>query len=309
MADIYYEGPEAGSKRKLASWTNWVGAGVSLALVAGVGIWGTKLVMRDVSGIPVVQAAEGPMRVAPEQPGGREAEHQGLAVNAVAALGTAEDVPDELRLAPQPDSLAVEDITLAEYDEITTPPEVPDRLLERVAALAVPQPDFDSDPDAAIEALAAQIAAGIEPFSPVEAASDAQIILASASAGDAIIRPRQRPRSTAVSGLRTAALSAPAAIATRSTTEIEPETLGAGTRLVQLGAFDSAATARAEWARLETRFGAYLDDKARVVERAQTGGKTFYRLRAHGFDDLSDARRFCAAFVADGADCIPVVVR
>jgi hypothetical protein len=35
----------------------------------------------------------------------------------------------------------------------------------------------------------------------------------------------------------------------------------------------------------------------------------FYRLRAHGFTDLSDARRFCAAFVAGGVDCIPVVTR
>jgi hypothetical protein len=35
----------------------------------------------------------------------------------------------------------------------------------------------------------------------------------------------------------------------------------------------------------------------------------FYRLRAHGFADLSDARRFCAAFVAQNVDCIPVLNR
>jgi hypothetical protein len=28
-----------------------------------------------------------------------------------------------------------------------------------------------------------------------------------------------------------------------------------------------------------------------------------------GFDDLNDARRFCAAFVAERTDCIPVVTR
>nr|MCW1951240.1 SPOR domain-containing protein [Octadecabacter sp.] len=32
-------------------------------------------------------------------------------------------------------------------------------------------------------------------------------------------------------------------------------------------------------------------------------------LRATGFSDLSDARRFCAAMSAEGAACIPVVVR
>ncbi|HBS49363.1 MAG TPA: sporulation protein SsgA, partial [Rhodobacteraceae bacterium] len=33
------------------------------------------------------------------------------------------------------------------------------------------------------------------------------------------------------------------------------------------------------------------------------------RLRAMGFDDISDARRFCSALVAGGADCIPVTTR
>ena len=52
-----------------------------------------------------------------------------------------------------------------------------------------------------------------------------------------------------------------------------------------------------------------MDGKARVIERATSGGRIFYRLRAHGFADLSEARRFCAAFVAENADCIPVTTR
>ena len=43
----------------LKNLTNFAGAAVSLALIAGVSVWGYKLVMRDVSGIPVVRAAEG----------------------------------------------------------------------------------------------------------------------------------------------------------------------------------------------------------------------------------------------------------
>ena len=57
---------------------------MSLALIVGIGVWGTKLIMRDVSGIPVVRAAEGPMRIQPENPGGLPADHQGLSVNDVA---------------------------------------------------------------------------------------------------------------------------------------------------------------------------------------------------------------------------------
>ena len=49
---------------------NWVGALMSVALIAGLGVWGYQLAMRDVTGVPVVRALEGPMRVTPEEPGG-----------------------------------------------------------------------------------------------------------------------------------------------------------------------------------------------------------------------------------------------
>ena len=53
----------------------------------------------------------------------------------------------------------------------------------------------------------------------------------------------------------------------------------------------------------------FFRDKDRVVERAVSGGREFFRLRAHGFDDLPDARRFCTALNAQGAPCIAVTVR
>ncbi len=48
-----------------------------------------------------------------------------------------------------------------------------------------------------------------------------------------------------------------------------------------------------EWDRLEGRFGDYLDGKDRVIQKAKSGGRTFYRLRAMGFDDLTR----CAALL------------
>ena len=89
-----------GGAGALARLTNLIGAALSLALVAGIGVWGYKLIIRDVSGVPVVRAIEGPMRVQPEDPGGQSADHQGLAVNAVAAEGVAAAPADRLVLAP-----------------------------------------------------------------------------------------------------------------------------------------------------------------------------------------------------------------
>ncbi len=72
MADIPYGGtyPSEGHDVSPTNWTNWIGAALSLALVAGIGTWGYQLVMRDVTGIPVVRAVEGPMRVCQKTPGG-----------------------------------------------------------------------------------------------------------------------------------------------------------------------------------------------------------------------------------------------
>ncbi len=78
---------------------------------------------------------------------------------------------------------------------------------------------------------------------------------------------------------------------------------------MQLGAFDDEADAIAEWNRLTTRFGSLLSDKSRVLQQAQSGGRDFIRLRAMGFADEADARRFCSALLAENAACIPVAQR
>jgi hypothetical protein len=78
---------------------------------------------------------------------------------------------------------------------------------------------------------------------------------------------------------------------------------------VQLGAFDTAETAREEWDRIAARFPDYFDARPRVIEEAESSGQAFFRLRAAGFDDLAASRRFCAVLVAQGTACIPVTVR
>ena len=92
--------------------------------------------------------------------------------------------------------------------------------------------------------------------------------------------------------------------------DVDPASVPVGTRLVQLGAFPSEAEAHRRMGRGSTGgFAEYMDGKRRLIQEAETGGTTFYRLRAVGFDDLSDARRFCAVLVAGNALCIPVVAR
>ena len=67
MQDMHQAGAFEQSGSTL-SIVNILGAVTSLVLVAGVCVWGYQQLSRDVSGVPVIRAADGPMRVQPEDP-------------------------------------------------------------------------------------------------------------------------------------------------------------------------------------------------------------------------------------------------
>lgn len=299
----------------LAKLTNAAGAAMSVALIIGIGIWGYKLLVRDVTGIPVVRAAAGDMRVRPANPGGQLAQNQGLSVNAVASNGTAGEMSDQVILAPRALDLAEEDQPVLAA-MVATAPQAPmpatrapdisaalqsgnvDDLVAQLTDGMQPMDDEDLEPINA--------SVSIDPATLEMAVSNAVAVAMVAEPGvKASLRPKTRPAVRAV--------VTPAAFETTASAsdvkELSADAMPAGTRLVQLGAFDSPEIARAQWDKLNGRFGAYLEGKSRIVQEASSGGRTFYRLRAHGFEDIADARRFCSALVAENADCIPVVTR
>ncbi len=305
---------------------NVLGAVASLALVAGVAVWGYKLIMRDVSGVPVVRAVEGPMRIQPENPGGTPADHQGLAVNAVAAQGSAAAPADRLILAPRPVSLADEDAPMGTLKPTKAVHHIEEPISDQEAARLR---------QGAVDALVAELAQ--EAASPGQV-EEGGVQLASLSTLDdepAIdpadlaaqlpdpelavlpgvrrsLRPVVRParavhRGVLADSQTEAAINA--AVKAAVGLDVDPNALPKGTRMAQLGAYESVEVAQAEWGRMSGRFDEYMDGKQRVIQKTSSGGRTFYRLRVLGFDDLSDSRQFCAALQAQGADCIPVAVR
>ncbi|MEP5730230.1 MAG: SPOR domain-containing protein [Sulfitobacter sp.] len=303
----------------LVNITNIAGAVVSFALIIGIAIWGYKLLIRDVSGIPVVKAASGEMRVRPEQPGGDIARHQGLSVNAVAAEGTAAKPADRLILAPRPIDLADEDQVMPVAMVAPAPQEAPalptqplvdaaqvataletgnvDDLVAQLTAGVAPLADLGDDPQQIVAVVSETVVAEI-------AAAEQQVAaLLDAPGLRQSIRPHIRP------AVRAQVTPAAVTAILEDTQEVNPESLPAGTRLAQLGAFDSPEVAREQWQQMQNRFDAYMSGKRRIVQKATSGGRTFYRLRAMGFENIADARSFCSALVAANADCIPVVTR
>ena len=291
---VYDEGyAPTGAGPRLSNVVNMAGAALSLALILGVGFWGYKLIVRDVSGIPVVRAMEGEMRVLPENPGGEVAPHTGLSVNEVAASGEAGGPEDRLVLAPRTPGLAQEDLEVGLAPAEAAPMEDPAPVALNAAT------DIDQ--------LAAQLASLAEttlaPMPETVQAEPAVAILPASTPGVAVsIRPMLRP----------AALRIQPAAAPASSTATEPAVTTAsftpGTNLVQLGAFPTPTLAAQEWDRLQGRFGELMAGRSHFIEVSNQSAGTWYRLRASGFADRAEARRLCAALEAEGADCIAVVV-
>lgn len=296
MADLdydHYDGgyPAAGSVR-LGRYAHLIGAVVSVSLVIGGAVWAYQLAMRDVAGVPVIRAIGGPLRLAPANPGGAEASHQGLQVNAVAAAGTALPLPETLTLAPKPMDLAEEDI--AGLDPLESAGGAPEDMgaTSALQPADLPQMAAAPLPETQEDAVALALAEALGLSEAPEAAADSEIP-----------RPQPRPGDVVanLAGITEASAPAPS--------EIDPATIAPGTLLVQLGAFDNQDDARNEWARLTGTFTDLMGGKALVIQPAQSGGKTFYRLRAHGFANDDDTRRFCTAMLAENATCIPVAQR
>jgi len=322
---------------KIGKLVNATGALMSVALVAGIGVWGYNLLTRDATGVPVVRALDGPMRVQPDEPGGRKTAHQGLAVNGVQSKGVAQDVADRLVLAPDgagvtggdqaglrspaemtpADDANVALISATPAIEISAPALLDQAEVSRpqttTAAPEIEQAQMSSTDAAAAAAMvmADQLAQGITPLSSVGQPEKPTLKLVDISVPGVkhSARPSLRPISLNITPAAAPVEVAAAQVVSSPAREVVASQVKAGTRLAQLGAFDSEQIARKEWDKLYGQFTEYMEGKSRVIQKAESGGRVFYRLRAMGFDDLSDARRFCSALLAEKAACIPVKVR
>jgi len=264
-----------------------------LALMVGGGVWAWQMMQRDVSGVPVVRALEGPLRVAPANPGGTQAAHQGLSVNELAADGTS-GLPEEIVLAPSPLDLT-DDLARPAGDRAVQDTE------EMLIEVGFPAPGDDTAQNAGGAALGFVTPnRSAVTRSPRPVTRDPQL---ARPVAPATVDSSDMALAAAVANSVAADLSRSGGV------DVDPASIGPGTRLVQLGAYDTVAEARSAWDGLVQRFSPLLDDRGRVIEAAHSGGSVFYRLRAHGFSDERDARRFCAALIDQRLDCIPVLIR
>ncbi|CTQ50270.1 SPOR domain-containing protein [Jannaschia donghaensis] len=340
MADLDYYGADYGAEQpsrfldaaRNFGFANWAGAITSLGLTAGLAAWAIDMTVRDVSGVPVIVALEGPMREAPSDPGGTVAPFQGLALSDITSGGPAAPAPDQIVLAPPPVSLdapaLAERIATAGEEVITrqaeADPQVADAPALRESIQMALSEAVEDEMIVGASAPASQPVAATpvsaDPGAP-EAAVAAVVPVTEPGVARSV-RPSARPaapRRVVAQAPATLPTEAPAQVAGTqvasldatipSARDADAAALTPGTRVVQLGAYDSESAARGEWDRMESKFRDYMHGKERLVQKAQSGGRDFWRLRVVGFEDGDAARRFCAELLAKDAACIPLTIR
>ena len=296
-------GEEKAGKFKPSMIFYWTGAALSLLLLAGAISWSYKLIVRDINQIPIVRAQGGPLRVAPTDPGGLTAANQGLSVTQL-AVNEQPLLSDEIYLAPAAEMLSKENLeTKIEegyvHNNNDKKLEIKEVSAENNINLKAWSDQVQINTGSENEVVLSEAVFSQKKLDIQNAVSMALSITNNTNVFPVSLRPKIRPIIFNQNSSKTLNQSA-------SGGQISKLTVGSA--VVQLGAFDSKDLANSEWKRLENLLGSILITKQMIIQKAESGGKIFYRLRASGFDNIADARQFCNA-INDKIACIPVVTR
>lgn len=276
----------------------------SVGVLVGVGWWSYGLAVRDPAEVPVIRALPEPIRERPARPERSDEEHA-RGIGEVQALGRVPppgkevviERPVEIALpATTPQGRAGQPSPIASRSSATThdvpPVEVPPPLAGEDAMAAFAQADMHGAAPAVARKVDGEMAApAAGPGVEDQAAAPVEIA----------IRPRPRPATrTHIRSTAKPVREASANLAARLTP---------GMAMVQLGAFASPAEAEAAWRRFQRSQGDLLRGRPHHVLEYVRGNKRYYRLRVSGFDNFSEATRFCKAYAARGGECIPVIYK
>ena len=283
------------------------GAVISLNLILWAAYWTYNIISRDINGIPIVAAQPGPLRVAPDTPGGIEAENIELAVTKIASQELPPN-PKAVELAPGTEKLTPDDLTI--FQAIKQK-----KIIDRQAALnnqihlGVIEPNLSKEislepvntvtntanysiTENQSELVAAALALALKP--------SADNLIANAVAQNKFkqIKPRLRPGSLLEASVSTTETVIRPALASVET----------GLAVVQFGTFATETVAFEEWDRLSKNLSVILDGRPKYVERIKRNGNEIYRLRLGGFVNIDDASRFCSAVISQ-ENCVPVIAK
>jgi len=258
-----------------------------LAMFGGV-VWlaYTQGVARGRGETPVLAAAGGPERVAPQDPGGGNVPYQGFKIyEQPAAPDDSAETPSPAPVSKKPEAVP----PAAKSPEAKSPevkaPEA--KTAAQPPKAAAPAAEAKTPPPAkTVAALIQQ--ANSEPAKP--AVKSPKPAAAAPAASPPVLGP-----ATGAPRPLIAPASAPAAVKPAAT----------GGIVLQIGAYKSQADAATAWKTYQAKHAALLAGYSDNVQQVDLGEKgTWYRLRVGGFADREVATALCDRLKADGGACI-----
>jgi hypothetical protein len=247
----------------------WAAGGVGAILVLGIVAYFVATGGGPES-VPVIEAASGPVKVKPVDPGG-------LAVNTqTSALLGGSGAAGDTSLAPAP--------------------EAPDPA----ALAAAAQQEQAPQPAAASASSGAPAVAAATPTPPPPApAPPAAVSVPS-------VPETPAASGTEKTSMTIPPASSGAAQVHNLAEEYNPPAARSddhGHVRVQLAALDSRDAALREWDHLTRRMPALFDGRHPIFVEAHVNGHTYWRVRTTGFASVSEANRFCDDVHAQGGAC------
>jgi len=245
-----------------------------LAMFAGV-VWlaYTQGVARGRGETPVLTAANGPERVAPQDGGSNTVPYQGFKIY---------EQP-----APSDDSAEASSPASAAPKTPSAPAPVATTSRATPQMAAAPKPA--ASPPKTVAALIQQANSVPEPAKPASPPPAMKPAVSAAASGPATGAPRPL-----VAAKPAAPAAAPPAAAA-----------AAAGYVLQIGAYKSQADAEGAWKTYQAKHAALLTGYTDNVQQADLGEKgTWYRLRIGGFANREVATALCDRLKADGGACI-----
>lgn len=115
---------------------------------------------------------------------------------------------------------------------------------------------------------------------------------------------RREPASSSASGAATSQPAASTARAASAASSASGDAL-AGSHVVQVGAFRSDEEATAQWRKLQSGLGDFVNGKTYDIERADLGERgVYHRLRIGPFSGADAAKTYCEGLKERGQDCL-----
>jgi cell division protein FtsN len=244
---------------------------VVLAMFAGVVYLAyTQGVAKGRGEIPVLAAANGPARVAPQQPGGAQVPYQGFKIYEQPAPpdDAADAAPGQAATGEPASGQAATGQTASATQRTSEATPAPQTAAPPKPKPAAPAPETR--------------AAAAKPAQPRVQPSPAPA------------KPVPAPMSA----------SAPTGVATAAPRSLGGAPAAAGSYFLQIGAYKTQADAESAWKTFQARHGTLLAGHGLNVQRVDLGEKgIWYRARVGGFPDRDVALAMCGRLKADGGAC------